>query len=137
VGAPLALPDDHIAATVAQVLRLGMSLAAVPENGNGLVLEQGKVGVVVVVDGDWHGRYLVGGVGFVICQWSLKLSAVSNQLMETSMAENCNNQACSSTASVRCVGSPISISEESVLFRARAIRPVRAISKIPKGRTAS
>ena len=58
IRTPLALPHDHIAAAVPKVLRLRVSLAAVAEDGNRLVFEERKVGVVVVIDGDWH-----GGVG--------------------------------------------------------------------------
>ena len=45
-----ALPDDDVAAAVAQVLSLSVTLAAVAEDGNGLALQQGQVGIVVVVN---------------------------------------------------------------------------------------
>ena len=54
VGAAWALPDDYIAAAVAQVLCLCMSLGTVTEDGDGLVFEKGQVGIVVVVNRGWH-----------------------------------------------------------------------------------
>ena len=49
-----ALADDDVATAVAQVLGLSVSLAAVAQDGDGFVLEQGEIGVGVVVNGDWH-----------------------------------------------------------------------------------
>src|SRR6202035_2678446 len=40
------LPDDDLTPTVAQVLSLGVSLAAITQDGDCLVLKQGKVGIV-------------------------------------------------------------------------------------------
>ena len=44
-----------LAAAVAQILGLGVSLRAIAENGDGLAFEDGEIGVVVVVD---FGRHL-------------------------------------------------------------------------------
>jgi hypothetical protein len=57
------LADDHVAAAIAKVLRLGVALRAVTENSDRLAFEQRKVGVVVVVDRGGHGSewWVVGG----------------------------------------------------------------------------
>ena len=52
------LPDNDIAAAVAEVLRLGMSLAAVAENGDRLVLQKCQIGVVVVINFRGHCSHL-------------------------------------------------------------------------------
>jgi hypothetical protein len=54
VGAAFALADDDVTAAVLQVLGLSVSLTAVSQNGNRLVFQKGKVGIVVVVNCDWH-----------------------------------------------------------------------------------
>ena len=58
IRAPFSLADDHLAAAVAEVLRLGVPLAAVAQDGDRLVLEQRQVGVVVVVNFRGHGSIL-------------------------------------------------------------------------------
>ena len=47
--------NDHVAAAILEVLGVAVSLGTVAQNGNGLVFEQGKVGVFVVVDSRGHG----------------------------------------------------------------------------------
>ena len=54
------LGDDHAAAAIAKVLRLGVALRAVAQDGDRLSAQQGQVGVVVVVDFGRHGRFDVG-----------------------------------------------------------------------------
>src|SRR3712207_9050232 len=61
IGSAGPLADDHLAAAVAQVLGLSVPLGAVAQDGDGLVLEERKVGVGVVVDLGGHGRKRVGG----------------------------------------------------------------------------
>ena len=46
--------DDHLASAVAEVLRLGVPLGTKAQDGDGLVLQQREVGVVVVVDFGGH-----------------------------------------------------------------------------------
>ena len=46
--------DDDVDAAVAQVLRVGVALAAVTDDGNGLALDRGDFGGLGVVDGDGH-----------------------------------------------------------------------------------
>ena len=50
------LADDDLAAAVLEVLGLGVPLRPVAEDGDGLVLEEGEVGVVVVVNRGGHGE---------------------------------------------------------------------------------
>ena len=61
------LADDDRAAAVAQVLGVGVPLAAVADDGDRLALEQSEVGVLVVIHRRRHGRrpsfVLVGGCG--------------------------------------------------------------------------
>ena len=47
--------DDDLAAAVLQVERVGVALGAVAEDGQGLVLEDAEVGVLVGVDFGGHG----------------------------------------------------------------------------------
>ena len=54
VGSTGALPDDDIAAAVAQVLRLSMSLASIADNGDCFVLEQREIRVIVVINFGSH-----------------------------------------------------------------------------------
>ena len=54
------LPDDDGATAVTQVLGLGMALASVTQNGNRFALQQGQVGIVVVVNLDRHVRTFEG-----------------------------------------------------------------------------
>ena len=49
------LGHDHLQPTVAEILGLGMPLAAVADDGDGLAVEGFKVGVGVVVDRGGHG----------------------------------------------------------------------------------
>ena len=48
------LADDDLAAAVAEVLGLGVPLAAVAQDGDGFVLEQRQVGIVFVVNFRGH-----------------------------------------------------------------------------------
>ncbi len=57
VGRARQLGHDHRAAAVAEVLGVGMALRAVAENGNRLVLQQGKVRVFVVINLRRHSGY--------------------------------------------------------------------------------
>ncbi|KAF5038975.1 hypothetical protein DSECCO2_548680 [anaerobic digester metagenome] len=50
VGAAGTLADDHLDAGIAQVLGVGMALAAVADDGLGFVGQEGEVGVLVVID---------------------------------------------------------------------------------------
>src|SRR5947208_13528606 len=59
IRAARALADDHIHTTIAEILCLRVSLAAVAQDGNRLAFEERKIGVVVVVDGGGHGRLKV------------------------------------------------------------------------------
>ena len=62
-----ALADDDVTTAVSQVLGLSVSLAAIAQDGDDFVLEEGEVGVGVVVNGDWHVRWSVvsGSLYFV------------------------------------------------------------------------
>ena len=62
VRATRALANDDVATAVAKVLSLCMSLAAVAEDGNDLILQEGKVRIGVVINCDWH-------FGLIRCQW--------------------------------------------------------------------
>src|SRR5258708_108256 len=44
-------PDNHVVTAIAQVLGLGVSLAAVSENGDGLALQGNWIGVSLIKDG--------------------------------------------------------------------------------------
>ena len=68
IRAPLSLPDDHFAAAVAEVLRLGVPLAAVAQDGDRLVLEQRQVGIVFVIN--------FGGHLSVLVRWALFLAVI-------------------------------------------------------------
>ncbi len=58
VRAAWSLTDDHLAAAVAEVLCVGVSLAAVAQNGDRFVLEQRQVGIVFVVNFGGHNSCL-------------------------------------------------------------------------------
>ena len=60
IGRAGQLGHDHLAAAVAEVLGVAMSLRAVAQDGDGLVLQQRDIGVFVVVDFCGHGYSLVG-----------------------------------------------------------------------------
>ena len=49
IGTAGALADDDVDARIAQILRMGMALAAVTEDGHGLALEHVEVGVLFVI----------------------------------------------------------------------------------------
>ena len=49
--APLGIePDDHVVSAVTQVVRLRVSLRTVAENGDGLALQRGRIGIVLIKD---------------------------------------------------------------------------------------
>src|ERR1035437_9120667 len=51
-------PDDDVVSAVTQVLRLGVSLGPVTENGDGFALEGGRIGIVLIKDcGHWKTPY--------------------------------------------------------------------------------
>ncbi len=52
------LADDDVTAAVAEVLRLGVALGTVAEDGDGFAFEDGKIGVVVVINLGGHGEQL-------------------------------------------------------------------------------
>ena len=62
VGAARALADDDVQAGIAQVLGLSMPLGAVADDGNGLSLEGGEIGVFVVINRGGHGIFEGPGV---------------------------------------------------------------------------
>ncbi len=55
IGPSRALADQDLHPAVTQILRLGVSLAAVSDNAHRLALEQPQVGILIVVK-LWHGR---------------------------------------------------------------------------------
>ena len=113
VGRARQLGHDHRAAAVAEVLGVGVSLRAVAENGNRLVLQQGKVRVFVVINLRRHNGYSWlsrGLIGWFSC--GLEPRTV-----------------CSPGLSFAGCPSP--------LPRTMAMRPVRASSMMPKGRIIS
>ena len=55
----LQLRDDHVAAAVAQVLGLCVSLATVPDDGDRFFFQMRKVSVVVVINLGWHRVFLL------------------------------------------------------------------------------
>ena len=65
IGRARALADHHVAARVAQVLRLGVPLAAIADHRDRLALEQREVGILVVVHLGGHRRSLSSRVGRV------------------------------------------------------------------------
>ena len=54
---------DDLQTAVAQVLGLGVALAAIADDGDGLALEGLEVGVGVVVDRRGHGKLRGKGIG--------------------------------------------------------------------------
>ena len=58
VGRARPLADHDVAARVAEVLRLGMALAAVADDGDRLALEQREIGILVVIHLGGHRRFL-------------------------------------------------------------------------------
>ena len=64
VGRARQLGHDHRAAAVAEVLGVGMALRTVAENGNRLVLQQGKVRVFVVINLRRH-RWILLVIGIM------------------------------------------------------------------------
>ena len=59
VGRAGQLADDDVAAAVAEVLGVGVALRAVAEDGDRLALQQGEIGVFVVVNLGGHGGLLL------------------------------------------------------------------------------
>src|SRR6185437_13894427 len=52
--APRVKPDDHLISAIAQILRLGMPLAAISEHCNGLVLQRAWIGVALIKNSCCH-----------------------------------------------------------------------------------
>jgi len=58
--AALAQPDHDLDAAVVQVLRVGMALAAVADDGNGLALDEAQVGSPCRKKLSWFSPEMVG-----------------------------------------------------------------------------